>query len=153
MGGGGGKRNKGVLRDSVRSVGADSAAKPPTTLVPLPPRALQGDKGSPQSAGAEGRKFKTSLLNLVLAPRPRHGDQHSAQAHPLRDRAARFLEIRPLSATVVSSHFDSGFPPPAPASPVGSKREARRETPHEESRESEVLLVSMRDKINPERCS
>lgn len=80
--GGGGSRKKGGLGSSFPSVGADSSAKPPTPSVPPPPSTLQGEKGSPQSAGAEGRKFKTSLLNLVLAPRPRHGDQHSAQARP-----------------------------------------------------------------------
>ena len=80
--GGGGSRKKGGWGSSVRSVGADSSAKPRTPPVPPPPSALQDEKGSPRSVGAEGRKFKTSLLNLVLAPRPRHGDQHSAQARP-----------------------------------------------------------------------
>lgn len=106
---GGGRGKKGGLGSSVRSVGADSSAKPPTPPVLPPPRALQGKEGSPQSAGAEGRKFKTSLLNLVLAPRPRHGDQHNAQAHSLRERAARYREIGPLSATIVGSLSDSFF--------------------------------------------
>ena len=72
----------GGLGGSVSPAGGDSSAKPPTSPTPPPQSALEGEKGSPQSAGAEGRKFKTSLLNLVLVPRPRHGDQYSAQPRP-----------------------------------------------------------------------
>lgn len=48
----GGRRKKGGLGSSVWSLGADSSAKPPTPHIPPRPRALQGEEGSPQSAGA-----------------------------------------------------------------------------------------------------
>lgn len=79
MGGGGGRRKKGG-REGVSGPWAQTAL--PDLRLPQPCRRSEPRNARGESAGAEGRKFKTSLLNLVLAPRPCRGDQRSAHAHP-----------------------------------------------------------------------
>lgn len=77
-GGGGGRKKEG--RDGASGPWTQTAL--PDLRLPQPCRRSEPRNARGESGGAEGRKFKTSLLNLVLAPRPCHGDQHSVHAHP-----------------------------------------------------------------------
>lgn len=60
----------------------------PDLRLPQPCRRSEPHHARGESAIAEGRKFKTRLLNLVLAPRPCRGEQHNAQAHRSWRRSA-----------------------------------------------------------------
>lgn len=85
-GGGGGGGRKAEGRERAPGLWAQTAL--PHLRLPQACRRSEPNNARGESAGAEGGKFKTSLLNLVLAPRPRRGDQHNAQAHPSGRRSA-----------------------------------------------------------------
>lgn len=82
---GGGGRKKGGW-EGASGLWARTAL--PDLWLPQPCRRSEPHNARGESAVAEGRKFKTRLLNLVLAPRPRRGDHHNAQAQPSGRRSA-----------------------------------------------------------------